>query len=735
MGSPYGTSVYGSTPYGGSGLGLGTTPPILVSSTPADGDTGVALDATIVMTLQSASPSALDPFSLNVVVDGKAAIVNGIWVAGYAGTIVDNVTEYIVTISAHPLFDHPTVDVYVSVTDCDGLEGHATFSFNIIAVSVSDLVAKSWCEGKRIDLTWTNPVIPGLQMTIRRSRFSYCTFITDPGEDIYSGPAVSTYSDTGLDEDTFYYYTIFLQWVTEWHTNENNKVLGLSIKDYFARYGHYVYNLLPRTYRERDADPVRGTNQYKLRDYCLVLQCGINLYRGWAEGIVKLRDVDLMPAGKLGEATNQLGILAAQNYDLGFTPDKSFDAGLLRRMALSIIGITKKKGTCTGLVDLVKAFTTWDSRCDEYIEPVCGINRIFTSWDGESYFNYTNGPGTDPLYAAPGSTWDSATPGTFRIAAASVLSYGADIMPLTSTGKPTVKAIITNLGDFACVSSVSQVGPNYVLTFEDPTAYIRSELVGTGTAGGTTTWTIATVNASSYPWQFPAPLARPRFGVNAFAGMKLMDNTGAEFTVISSDGDVLELSGIPADGAYAIADDFAGATTYAARVPLLKVTFLIGEFSFYPATIWDTRMLAEGFKGPWSFTASLASSTVGSGSSGTPADVIMWVANEHEVLGTSTALTTDTLTDGTKLWVVNQWAGYYVLPNWDQTRLYRISANAANTLTVALNGGPGLDTVAGAGSHYVILSPENALKYAQLNKVLPNFVPVDTRPLVKFETP
>lgn len=520
-----------------------------------------------------------------------------------------------------------------------------------------------------------------------------------------------------------------------WLTDPTAQVEGLSIKDYFARHGDYVYNLLPRTYRDRDSDPNRGTDRYKLKDYCRVLQCGVNLQRGWIEGLGHLRDPDTMPAGRLGEAENQSGILAAQSWDLGMPPERSFDAGVLRRIALGIVPVFKKKGSCQGLIDLAKLFAGWDVRCDEQIEPLCGVNRIFQIYDQESYILHH-------------VTVNSANQGEgYYLAADTTLADGVTNfeVPLTDSGEPTAKFAIDALGTFACIARVDPDNLTFTdagkLIFEDPGARLRAEITGSGTAPSPGQFNIESVNfltnvKDGWPWQFPS--AEPRFAKDAFKGLKLMDNTGAEFVIATNNetdilGDTLvtvEAPGVPAAGVFAIAYDFNG-VTYAARNSVYFVKVYVGDFSLTWNPIWDIRLRQEGYPSPWSDIAGLGSinSYV---SANSPANVVLWAGDVHELLGTIGSVTTSTLVDSTQAWAVGQWTDFYLLPNWGQTKLYRIVSNTATELIVHVEGG-GLDTVTASGLRYVILSKENALKYQRLTKLLPSFIPHESIGIVKFE--
>ncbi len=732
--------------------------PFLVSSTPSADSTSNS--SSVIVQFRIDAIDGTDPASLDVRLDGKQAIEDGVFLAGYGGSVVQDGTALVVTISTHPTLTHTQCDCVIFVGDNAANTSWLSFAFLVVLGTVTNLKAKTWCDGKRIDLYFS--VAAGVQrIKIRRSKYAYCVFPTDPGEDIYEGPPTNldssvisrfvdgvfsspTYrtTNTALEEDAFYYYSIFVSYSSSapysWLVSSDCQVEGLSIKDYYSRYGDWVYKLLPKNYRDRDADPNRGINRYKLKDYCRVLQCGANLQRGWLEALLHLKDPDNMPAGRLGEAENQTGILAAQVWDLGVPAERAFDAGVLRRIVLGIVPIYKIKGTCPGLVDLTKMFAGWDARCDEQIEPQCGINRLFQTYDMTSEISYVT------------STSEILASGYVEIPDAQILKPDGTqkTISLTSSGEPTVAFIIDALGTFVCVDSVAESmvyfagGKKFVFT--DSAAFLRKECFVDGTAGsgGSSQYTFnnSNVHPGSWPWQYPSPAAAPKFAKNAFKGLKLLDTTNTEFTIAGNEetdgsGDTLitvEEASEPATGYVSIAYAFSPAADFASRVPRWHGRLFTGEFSLTYDPTWDTRLLAEGAVGPWSLLTGLGSLNA-IGFSATPADVVIWVDDVHEYLSDSTAVNGNVLTDDAAGWTAGQWVGYYVLPNWNQTKLYRVIDNTATELVVALDGGGSLATVSAAGFRYVILSPENALKYTQLVKLLPSFVPHESRGYIKFE--
>jgi len=752
----YSINQYGLARYTGTWTPYtGSDGPFLYDATPSDGSYNVTLSDDPVFRIGSVNTfSAANVNTLNVTIEGVAAIINGVFQAGYAGTAVRTAGSTIieVTFTTCPSFTSRDVGISAYVTDSSSITGYMSWLFAPATGDISGLTAKTWCDGKRIDLSWTNP--SGItRVKILRSRYSYADETTDPGTSIYEGAPITGFVDgvytgaldttnTDLIEDQFYYYSIFVSYSSgapyRWLINPlTAQAEGLSIKDYYSKEGDYVYNLLPTNYRKRDASDSRGSDQYLLRDYCRMIQCGVNLVRGWLEGLVRLRDPDNCPAGRLGEADNQKGLLSAYAWDLGMGVERSFDAGVLRRIVLGIVGVYEQKGTCAGLVDLAKILTTWDARCDELIMPVCGISRIFSTWDGESYIGFASGICEDDNYTPSGAKVIELTTEQVTIDETVILDgTGTQLaIPLTSSGVETVSGILTSLGHFACVDSVTKVGTDYVFDLETD-SYFFSEIQVTGT-GSLNNFQITNVTNYYGPWQFPEPPnAETQFGLNAFTGKTLMDSTGAKFVIASSTSTAggttdLTVTGTPATGAGYIADSFNGVAV-GTRDPIASVRLLVGEHSFLTDTIWDIRLANELIRGQFSRLAGLGA--WGSfGSVASPEEVALWVANEHDELSTSTENYGCVLVDTTKSWTVNEWTDYYLLPNWGQTIVFQIVSNGATWLVVKTSD-TDLDAVSTAGMNYVILSKDAAIKYMRLVNMMSSFIPHESKGLVKFET-
>ena len=715
-----------------------------ISVSPPSGSKGIASNEPILFFVTGV---LIDSSSVSIRICGIEVVTGGVPLTGYSVSFNYTDSTHTVVTLTHPVFDKETVDgIFVVGAYGFGLDPWGTsgwggtsgtfetlsFSYGVTLPRVTELRAVSDCGGKAISLSWTNQV--GItSLFIIRSMHSYCDYITDPGDVVYSGTPVSTLADTGLEPGRFYYYTIFssssdITGPIVYQTSDDQIVQGLSLRDYSAEFGTYVYDLLPKGMRQKDADPNLGTSQYSLQRFCDVIQCGVNLYRGWMESLLLFRDPDLMPLGRLGETGNPYGLISAHVVDLGVSTERSFDAGVLRRIAAGIIPVLQGKGTCTSLVQLTKIFTGWDATCDSLADPLCGLTRVFSLWNGESYILRIEGEASSLTQSVYNPIIDLRDGEVIVLEGRITDSSGGSLVEPYLTEHPAA-GILDSFGDYTCITSA--------IAKEDPSrefmainGYLRAEIIGTYSSG------TFTPSLDSNPWQFPSPLPHTLYGSNAFEGMKIMDHGGVIGAITASapsttTGDVvLTVTGSIADGDASIAVDFTSGAIFSERVPITVLKFVVGEVSFLYNPLADPRLLLTTSIAPWSLLTS-SNSPVSGGSD--LDDVIILVTGAHIDLGKVTAVGAATLECSTASWSTDEFVGAYANPNWDQTRLYRVVANDATTLYLDVTGKPAPSFVANAGSTYVLLTESNAVKYSRLLQVLPSFLAYGARGHIKFE--
>jgi len=713
-----------------------------VECSPEYGEESVAQDVVVTFTMIS----QLDLFGTTdaeVTYNGVLIYTGGTWTSGWDGTVVASgtVASLTFTITTHPPFVGPIVLGFKGV-DLSANTATLYLPFNASVPGCKSLRARTYCGGKRIDLSWENPV-GYTRLIIRRNKVGHPTTITDPANTVYTGSGTS-YSDTGLDEGVFYYYTVFHQFGDDvYHANNDSKVTGLSIADYTAREGRYLYELLSTGVRKTDGDPSRGADRYRLRDLCDFMQCGMNLYRGWADGLKSIRQPDLTPAGLIGEARNQTGILEAHAWELGAPVDKTYDAGLLRRIAMHMFAANQSRGVCNGILSMIRIFTEWQVvDCLDMAYPICGTPKMLRTHDDSSKL-FTAVGNMDPgaTLHTPSSVFygTGAGAGYTSVDVNSLVDWEGNPATLTlrDDGYPNPTFLMTDLGDFVCIKSTTYDGdgPCYIFEHADPTSYLRSEILGTGVATGST-FAISTLNVAGRAWQYQSgPL--PTYGVDAFKGLVLMDDTGGNFPILSStegqiDTIVLTVTGAPITGNFSIAQGFAGLAWASLRQT--KLYIYQGDFSFTYHPMWEKRLALEISEGSyWSPLTGAGATTGVSGIAPADCHLIVVVPNVASVIDTVADVGPDWV-DLSLSYATDIYTGHYMCPRWSQTKLFRIIHHDGARFTLEVPpGDETIDSITIIGEECFILSPADALRYQQVTTASATFIDSDSTLLLRFK--
>jgi len=121
----YGQGEYGQIGYGGSSLESGG--PALTFFDPSEAE-AITQDDPLEFVVES--PAELDVFSLKLSLGGKQAIVGGVFLSGYEGSITyDPETKVVITIEKHPDFLSNT-EVSITITDLAG--NTDTLGYNLL---------------------------------------------------------------------------------------------------------------------------------------------------------------------------------------------------------------------------------------------------------------------------------------------------------------------------------------------------------------------------------------------------------------------------------------------------------------------------------------------------------------------------------------------------------------------------------------------------------------------------
>jgi hypothetical protein len=157
-------------------------------------------------------------------------------------------------------------------------------------------------------------------------------------------------SGTRLQDDKFYYYTIFTQPVSTnvaqakfatYDSGLSTQSWALSVRD--REFGNVLYNFWPSLYRELDSTG-------DLEDLMVVFGHQLNEVHSLIK-TYNLQDSDNVLVTALLPLSEQTGLPS-----IGF----SIGADTLRRVARNMIGCWKLKGSKEGIALFIRVITTWD---------------------------------------------------------------------------------------------------------------------------------------------------------------------------------------------------------------------------------------------------------------------------------------------------------------------------------------------------------------------------------------
>jgi len=626
----------------------------------------------------------------------------------------------------------------------DPLEGNtATFTgiTTPAAFVVQNLVARTFPSGNRIDLEWLNPSGALYTRIMRKTRgFPYDE---SDGIEVYDGAVLTEYSDTGLQDNQFYYYAVFCSedGVT-WEVNEASLIEGLSIRQINSK--DWIWkNVIPRWEKKRQTTVVEGALLEAVVD---VLGAGLDLIRGELEAYDMAGDLDRAP----------IGLLEEWNRSLGFEPETVFDHAALRRMPLHLIEIYKNKGTIPSIEQLVNVLVQWE--ITGIIEFGGEEGTLFKTWDGLSTKDY--GLDTSAVIAATrgdvthtGKTWtpsewadgfirdgigdlinvldndaDSLTlePQTDPITSVRNTSpSGQKVLYVNSTaGAEPFDYLLISEGSNHQVASVKSVVPNQSITFQENLKYtfttaakvypgtdlIRAEVLGTGSA-------IANgLSDTSKLWV-----------TNQWKGFYLLDSANTKWLITSNTvNQVFVSGGSPAAGSYAISRDFTLGGSFAARQPKYRYDVYVGAHYFlYEPTISPAYI--GTVEDPFD---RLYAGISGLGAGFTNDDYAIFIkAGVALFKGRVSGVSLNTITDSTATFTPGALAGLFINPSRKQRRMFEIVDNTATEIQLNQS----VEGIVAVDDYYFVLTERDMLRYLRLNAVLPKFHSRFTRGYVFFE--
>jgi len=167
--------------------------------------------------------------------------------------------------------------------------------------------------------------------------------------------SVVTLEDNDLEENRYFYYTIFIKDTsTGLYTEQTGSNIGfaLSYKDWQS--ANSVYQLFPEETKALDEQGSGDLNRL-----CLSIGNMMDLYRSEVFVMEYNRKPDKAPDN----------LLDFFSESFGFPAERGIDLNTLRRIGEGIVSVYKRKGTIPGIQDFIKLFTEFDSKIIESDTP------------------------------------------------------------------------------------------------------------------------------------------------------------------------------------------------------------------------------------------------------------------------------------------------------------------------------------------------------------------------------
>src|SRR6202022_2709060 len=263
-----------------------------------------------------------------------------------------------------------------------------------VTVQLTNITAAAHRDGNRIDLSWTSPApqqAPGVRV-VRRTD----THPTGPDDGVVvaHGIGLTSASDTGLQGETVYYYTLFpfSGAPPVYSPDPHNQTSAMATAQY--DFAGQIYAMLPAVYRRYDGDKgqlrrfldLPGGELDRLYSFTRAALSLTNLYRVEGRLLPLLGDW-------IGWQTNHGLPVGAQRNEIRFAP-----------------WIYQTIGTVPNLDATVARITGWANRTKEFVHNVARtsqperLNLWFSRRD-------TSGTFSDPAPASTNFAYDGGPTG------------------------------------------------------------------------------------------------------------------------------------------------------------------------------------------------------------------------------------------------------------------------------------------------------------------------------------
>ncbi len=254
---------------------------------------------------------------------------------------------------------------------------------------VTNLTARTGCEGKAIYLAWENPAGATSVRVMRRAN-DWNFYSDDPADVVYEGTPVTTFADNAdaafavkLAGDTYYYYTVLATDVgsptpADYEVDALSRVSALSIDVMQGK--EWIWRNMPVNMKNLDARPKQdGGGEGDLAKWNTVMGCWLNLMRGYNKAAI------------LGGDDSKMHYEAARekNRFWGVEPEDGYDFTVIRKFNQHAAHIGQTKSTCPSLVEVTQVYTGWDATCVDLadtVESECQGPTLLSTYDGKSSF-------------------------------------------------------------------------------------------------------------------------------------------------------------------------------------------------------------------------------------------------------------------------------------------------------------------------------------------------------------
>ena len=538
-------------------------------------------------------------------------------------------------------------------------------SFNVTTGSFPNTINVSW--------TLDQALAADEEVVIRRAELLYPQ--TTEGVEVFrtDNTNITTFEDTdGLEDNLYYYYAgyIFNTTSSTFTTEQSPSTRDRAISYRNWGEGDRLFRQLPTEIQDHDS--FFGDHLRKLFD---VIGNQADYFRTRCHSVSYGRRLDLIDE-KLLEFILEM---------FGFQIERGLDIGISRGLAQGIIDVYKKKGTCQALVDFVKLFTGWDSRCDDELD------LTFRTWDPNTKRNLGFLTGSVPNQAIDANA-----------------AFSTNIWTNGKFVDPEDDPFYNVLGNDATT-----------ITFKTKTSPFQ-RLDGTGGIGLTaTTFQDTTQSWTNGQWR------GHRLYIDSFS-------TTEYWVIIDNDADTLTLN--------PLYTNYGTPSTYQ-QVPLDIVAASVVNFRIEPeyyvqqgrhSLLYDNTV-PPGFRG---LTKDPAHFLVGGNRSlltlGQFSDfaVALIIEGVSPFVGRSTNLTSTVLTDdNADFGPVDGLVGQRLNPNLLQASDFEIVANDTTTITVVGD----MTELAAIGNNYYVIDETDSIKSKRLREVLPEFAPFYTDLFIFFE--